>query len=187
MREILSSRNLNGESFRSQIKYMLAGSALGIAINVTYVVGWKFGGFYPVFLPTIILVSSFLSISLQDIVVAFFAALIGTYVGLWTIGKVKLDSPTRGLMVGLFVTVFSVPIIAILLFTLYFIYAIPSEFFLLFSERSLVAIIFENAIGSFLGGFLGGVLVEFVAPDNCPKCKVKLRAGALYCPNCGWG
>lgn len=187
MEESFTSKCSDRDSSKTQVKYVLAGSTLGIAINVMYLAGWKFGGFYPEFLPTIILVPSFLSISSQDIVVAFFATLIGAYVGLWTIGKVKLDSPTKGVMVGLFVTAFSVPVIAILLLALYFIYAIPSEFFLLFSGSSLIAIIFENVLGSLLGGFLGGVLVEFVAPDYCPKCKARLRAGVLYCPHCGWG
>lgn len=182
-----ASKYSDKESFKTQVKYVLAGSTFGIAINVAYLTGWKFGGFYPEFLPTIILVHSFISISPQDVVVAFFAALISAYVGLWTIGKVKLDSPTKGVMVGLFVTAFSVPVVAILLFVLYLIYAIPGEFFLLFSSYSLIAIIFENVLGSLLGGFLGGILVEFVAPDYCPKCKAKLRAGVLYCPHCGWG
>jgi hypothetical protein len=173
-------------SIKTQFKHMLAGSTLGVAINAMYSIGWRFGGFYPEFLPTI-LVYSFFSVSPQNIMVAFFATLIGTYVGLWTIGKVKLDSPTKGVIVGLIVTVFSVPVVMALLLALYHIYAIHGAFILLSLERSLISTIFENTMGSLLGGFLGGVLVKFMAPDYCPKCKAKLRIGILFCPRCGWG
>ena len=182
-----TSKNSNRESFKTQFKYVIAGSTLGIVINATYFACWKFGGFSTEFLPTIILATSFLSISPQNIVVAFFATLIGAYVGLWTIGKVKLDSPTRGMLVGLFVVAFSVPVIAILMIALSFIYAISSESFLLFLGHSLISTIIENILGSLLGGLLGGFLVELMAPDYCPICKAKLRAGTLYCPQCGWG
>ena len=182
-----TSKHSDREASRIQINYILVGSILGAVINVTYFVGWRFGGFYPEFLPTINLVHLLPSISSQNVMVAFFAALISTYVGLWLIGKVKLESSTKGIRIGLRVTLFSVPVIAALQFALYLLYPIPIEFFLSLLASSLIAVILENVIGCLLGGFFGGILVKFVAPDYCPKCGAKLSAGIICCPQCGWG
>ena len=167
-------------------RYLLAGALVGMALNVTYSAGWRFGGSYDEFFPPIRIHPSF-SISLQNVLINLVAALIGTYVGLWTIGKIKLASPFEGVIAGLLVFAISIPITQLLFFILYVIYAIPSSFFVIYLKRTIVVNTLESVLGCLFGGFLGGILVHFVAPKYCPKCKAKLSTGVIYCANCGWG
>lgn len=167
-------------------RYLLVGALVGVAVNVTYSVIWRFGGSFYEFFP-VIRIYPFFSISLQNVLINLVAALIGTYIGIWTIGKIKLASPFEGVIVGLLVFAISIPIIQSLLFVLYMIYAIPSSFFVIYLERTIVVNTLESVFGCLFGGFLGGILVLFVAPKYCLKCKAKLSTGVIYCPNCGWG
>lgn len=170
----------------ARLGFVLAGATFGVVINAVYFVGWRFGDLLLEFLPDIRIGGSML-ISSQNVFVSFVAAIVGAYVGLWTIGKVKITSPIEGLAVGLLVFAISVPVSVLLLFILYWIYAIPIEFFWLYANSSIVPTVIENAAGSLSGGFFGGVLVLRAAPKFCPKCGAKLAAGIVYCSNCGWG
>lgn len=167
-------------------RYLLVGALVGAAVNVTFSVGWRFGGSFLEFFPAI-RIHPFFSISLQNVLINLVAALIGTYVGLWIIGKIKLASPFEGVIVGLLVFAISIPITQLLFFILYIIYAIPSSFFVIYLKRTIVINTLESVFGCLSGGFLGGIFVLRVAPKYCPKCKAKLSTGVIYCPDCGWG
>lgn len=168
----------------AQLKFVLTGAILGVVINSVYFVGWRFGGLPLEFLPTI---GGSMPVSLQNVSVSFIATVVGAYVGLWTIGKIKTTSPIEGLAVGLLVFAISVPVSVLLLFISFWTYAIPIEFFWLYATSSIVPMVIEDAAGSLSGGFFGGVLALRAAPKFCPNCGAKLAPGIVYCSNCGWG
>jgi len=173
-----------GSLSKQEHRYILLSAVIVATINLTYFVGWRFGGLNPDFLPYVWV---FLSLSLQNILVGFIATTVGVYTGLWIIGKVRIDSPTIGLVVGLLSFVFSVLYSTIPLLLLYQVFTISTESFGVLMVRSLIPMTIEYAVGCLPGGFLGGIVVKRMAPNHCPRCRAELPTGVIYCQNCGWG
>ena len=128
----------------------------------------------------------FLGISIITIIVV----ILGTYAGLWRIGKIRKPSFAFGILVGLLTFMFY-----LLIYTLGGWFALEFEgatevFFQLgwisflygFLGR-VYALVY--IITSLVGAILGATLVRFASPSFCPNCGNKLPLGNEPCSKCG--
>ncbi len=111
---------------------------------------------------------------------------IGTYLGLWSVGKVRKPSLAYGIPIGLVSLALFVLIISMEMWG----YASGEGSY---AQRSfsywLNRYFSEDApfdlIASLIGGVVGVVIVRRISPSFCPNCGNKLPSGRDPCPECG--
>lgn len=108
----------------------------------------------------------------------------GTYVGLWSIGRVRKPSVAYGVLVGL------VSFTLILLFHAFGLWMALSELgishiFLNIWVEHVKTSFYVYLIASLIAGFLGVSLVRRTSPSFCPNCGNNLPPGNDPCPKCG--
>lgn len=98
---------------------------------------------------------------------ALIAIIIGTYMGLWNIGKIRKPSFLYGILSGL----------------------LSSVLFLSWTILRGAAFLFVSAglvIGSaIVAGIIGVAIIRRISPSFCPNCGNKLPLGREPCSKCG--
>ena len=110
------------------------------------------------------------------------AVILGTYVGLWGLGRIRRPFIAYGIVVGL------------LSFLLYLPFDVLVSIQLGNSSSSILGNLPEmtiawyaliEVVASLVSGLLGAVLVFRMSPSFCAYCGNKLPSGRDACPKCG--
>lgn len=119
---------------------------------------------------------------------AIIATILGTYVGLWAIGRFRKPSIVYGVLVGLLFLVFYFPFLAILAGIESFRFNFDWTRWLL-GGGMLSGYLMDRlpmlAISGVIGAVVGAFVIRRVSPSFCPYCGTKLPSGRDPCSNCG--
>lgn len=110
--------------------------------------------------------------------------ILGTYVGLRTIGRIRKPSFIYGILVGLLSFVLYLPFESFSIWIFSIQYGFP------LTMGALLDILAQNTpligvIASVVAGLLGTIIVRRISPSFCPYCGNKLPNGRDPCPKCG--
>ena len=119
-----------------------------------------------------------------DAILAGLAVIIGTYVGMWTLGRIRKPSTKLGVLVGLFsfVLVDLFDAFGILLYWMgegWGTYGIQTVVIPLWLETAPIRLVTTLATG-----LIGMILVNRLTPSFCPNCGGQLPPGRDACPQC---
>jgi hypothetical protein len=157
------STTMSSEESSANLRLILLGALVGTAFFGAYRVfqslgGWEWArmrGRYGLLIifEDIRIDNIVWSIRIDDIFAILIATLVGTYIGLWVIGKVRIFSPLRGIIVGLIMIPLNVAMSVIpgILINFEYIYLIKS---------TILSVTQEIVIGCLLGGLVGGIIVK---------------------------
>jgi ribosomal protein L40E len=120
-----------------------------------------------------------------DLIFVSLAVLIGTYVGMWTVGRIRKPSIKFGILEGLF------SFVLIDLFDAFglWIYWAEQGWGTYRIETVLIpnlqATILVRLAPSLAAGLLGMILIRRFSPSFCPNCGNRLPPGPDACSKCG--
>ncbi len=113
------------------------------------------------------------------------AIVTGTYIGLWSIGKIRKPSFFHGILLGLVSFILFLPF-SVLFVGIWLVehgggsMVFPAEVALVLGNIVPVGWIYGS-----VAGVIGVAIVRRISPSFCPNCGNKLPPGLDPCPKCG--
>jgi hypothetical protein len=170
-----------------ELKYVLVSAILSafvwfVLIEIEYQVLWG-------------LWNGFLGINgyaLVEVIRAIVSVILGAYVGLWVIGRIRKVSPIHGILVGLLFFALYIPLYSIVewgRWTNFHFYSFPPtmDYVMFFVKRAQTfagRYTLFSLTASVAAGVFGIIVVRRVSPSFCPYCGNELPPGRDPCPKC---
>ena len=123
--------------------------------------------------------------STLSFVLGLIAIVLGTYIGLWSIGKVRNPLFAYGILVGVASFLLYLPLLILSISMHPSVYENLRILYWRVLPGTALWHSFFSLIVSLVAGILGITIVRRVSPSFCPNCGNKLSPGEDICSKCG--